>query len=913
MHAAWWLLLLVTAGTAPRAETDDIFIAPSCVAAVRDCTPAVMRALDTAGAAGGGTVVLAPRPNSLPWTITDRHAGGQGVGLRVGSNHSHVRLVLQRGVVVQAQRGAFKPAASYLLLIQNATNFTLSGYGATLSMWRQDYNDSTHYVPSGDRHGIMIAGSSEIIVEGVTVDRSGGDGIIIAVRKCAEDGSEPLCWRREQMGFYPQSRNITVRDCTFSRNRRQGMTVESAENLLVSNCLFNSTGSEGLGTDPMAGVDIEPPYRAVIRNITFQDCRATANTGCGYSVYLAEYNVSHGPVDITFTNCSVTGTGTTKPNNGIGQAGQAGYVFGALYPGMVGNISVRGGKIERTRLAAIAMSDVGIESIHINISDVEIEDVALAPNLCDGPCNKPSFPANALVTPVSLLWRTDHPRKWAQGGVTITNLRIKDFVKRPFLQVLGGPAGWRDLRIQASVENPNGCTELLDPNNATWSSDLEVKCTAAEPLNAAGSPPPPPPPSASWRVKGSNCGGPGCHGTLCECVAVTVMSAETETDKPFLKSVTGLHIRSFRIPSIVSVPGVLVAFAEARQGAYGNGSCVYCKGGSCKPCSLQPTDDLGPKTIAYKRSTDSGRTWGALSFIPGLYRPGWVVGQPTAVYDGVQGLLVLHVLNSTLLPAPFNDSMTNLGFTLQTTSSDHGRTWTQPFQLNPFLGPLHGLAPGPGNAIQLQSGRLLVPAWSNVCYDAPSCKNGTYGGQLTFAAVYYSDTHGKSWSVGAGATVPRDLHGPVSEPSLAELSNGSILMSLRNVCSPASGGELHNSSACVTGLMATRMASRSDDAGLTFGPASFVPDLPSPNDQGSMLRHGEALLFSGPYSKTSRSNISIMASLDGNSWPVQTVVYPMAAKYTCLAGLNRSHVSLLMERHNGATSSFDITFTASEH
>ena len=76
------------------------------------------------------------------------------------------------------------------------------------------------------------------------------------------------------------------------------------------------------------------------------------------------------------------------------------------------------------------------------------------------------------------------------------------------------------------------------------------------------------------------------------------------------------------------------------------------------------------------------------------------------------------------------------------------------------------------------------------------------------------------------------------------------------------------------GLMAARMSSRSDDSGLTFGPAKFVPGLPSPHDHGSILtghaREPNAvppLYFSGPYSKTSRSNMSIVASFDdGASW-----------------------------------------------
>ena len=248
-----------------------------------------------------------------------------------------------------------------------------------------------------------------------------------------------------------------------------------------------------------SGVDIEPPFRAVIRDITFSDCRSVGNTGCGYSVYLADYNRSHGPVSISFENCSVLGTGDAKPNSGIVQEDQAGFTFGGIYPGMVGNISVRGAKIQRTRLAAIAISDKSIDSIQINIEDVEIEDVALAPGVCDGHCNKPTFPPNALVTPVSLLNRIDHPRTWAQGGVAITKLRVKDSLKRPWLQVLGGTAGWRNLQIQASVSNPFGCTESA-PNNATWSGGLDVKCVKSDD-DAAAKPIPAPPPSNSAATK----------------------------------------------------------------------------------------------------------------------------------------------------------------------------------------------------------------------------------------------------------------------------------------------------------------------------------------------------------------------------------------------------------------------------
>ena len=177
---------------------------------------------------------------------------------------------------------------------------------------------------------------------------------------------------------------------------------------------------------------------------------------------------------------------------------------------------------------------------------------------------------------------------------------------------------------------------------------------AAVVLSPLSHPPPGPPPASSWWVKGSNCGGANCHSN-CECLAVTVMSAESAVDKPHLNKVPGLHVHSFRIPAIVNTPGALVAFAEARQGAYGIGVCrdherhdlPSCPPGQHPP--FEPTDDLGPKTIAYKRSTDQGLSWSPLGFVPGLYEPGWVVGNPTAVFDARSGTLVLHVLNGTTL------------------------------------------------------------------------------------------------------------------------------------------------------------------------------------------------------------------------------------------------------------------------
>ena len=71
------------------------------------------------------------------------------------------------------------------------------------------------------------------------------------------------------------------------------------------------------------------------------------------------------------------------------------------------------------------------------------------------------------------------PRTWNQGDVWIRDLVVSDSSVRPWLQVLGKPT-WHNLQIEAQVttSNPQGCTQMLDPNRSKWigASGLSVRC-----------------------------------------------------------------------------------------------------------------------------------------------------------------------------------------------------------------------------------------------------------------------------------------------------------------------------------------------------------------------------------------------------------------------------------------------------
>ncbi len=146
-------------------------------------------------------------------------------------------IVFEPGVTLLAKRGAFKGKNDCLFSITNAVDVRLSGKGATFRMWRVDYVGGKDYVSSDWRHTIIIRGSRNVVVEGIRFEESGGDGIYI----------------RNLIGG-PPAKDITIRGCVFDRHHRQGMSVISAENLLVEDCTFSNIS----GTAPSDGVDIEP-------------------------------------------------------------------------------------------------------------------------------------------------------------------------------------------------------------------------------------------------------------------------------------------------------------------------------------------------------------------------------------------------------------------------------------------------------------------------------------------------------------------------------------------------------------------------------------------------------------------------------------------------------------------------------
>ncbi|MBC7233587.1 MAG: exo-alpha-sialidase [Chloroflexi bacterium] len=296
--------------------------------------------------------------------------------------------------------------------------------------------------------------------------------------------------------------------------------------------------------------------------------------------------------------------------------------------------------------------------------------------------------------------------------------------------------------------------------------------------------------------------------------------------------------RGYRIPAMIVLPGdVLIAFAESR---------------------LDPMSDLLDINLVMKRSLDGGHTWSALQVVQDMGNH--TVHSPCPVFDR----------DTQTVWLPFCVDYKRL---FMITSTDYGVTWSTPRDLSQELGLPEGTwcHNGPGNGIQMSTGRLVIP----------TC--------LGQARILYSDDHGVTWKISEPMT-PKKVGTQIlevgigTEPQVFERVDGALCANLRY-----KRGKY-------------RIVTCSHDGGETWEPWSFQEDLPDPGTQASIMRFTSEkegmknrLLFSAPGAPY-RGEFTIRLSYDeGKTWPVSKLVYEGAAGYSQLAVLSDYSILALFE------------------
>ncbi len=206
---------------------------------------------------------------------------------------SNMEIFFEEGVRVVAKRGEFKGKSACLWTFDSVENVSVHGNGGALKMWKEDYLDRNQYEPAEWRHAISLRHAQNVLIEDLSLIESGGDGVYVGA------------------SYLGPCRDITLRRLVSDGNNRQGISVISADGLLIEDCVFKNTG----GTMPMAGIDFEPNSpKEVLKRIVMRNCFFDSNKTDGICFYLVQFDASTEPLDVLIENC------ITRNNGGNGFA-----------------------------------------------------------------------------------------------------------------------------------------------------------------------------------------------------------------------------------------------------------------------------------------------------------------------------------------------------------------------------------------------------------------------------------------------------------------------------------------------------------------------------------------------------------------------------------------------------------------
>ena len=367
---------------------------------------------------------------------------------------------------------------------------------------------------------------------------------------------------------------------------------------------------------------------------------------------------------------------------------------------------------------------------------------------------------------------------------------------------------------------------------------------------------------------------PNSTGSHCYCTRNSQLAALCSGPRPpapppsppppgtvaaYVSGKEGYH--TYRIPALVRLPepdGNLLLFAEGRR---------------------LSSSDHGWNDIVVKRSSDNGQTWGPMEKVYGesTDNKSVCIGNPAPIgrKDGTVVLVACRD-NSDVLVIHSNPLATSWGNATYITPQVKAPAWTW-------------VATGPPQGLELPSGRLLVAA-------DHIGKGGVWGSHAMF-----SDDGGVSWQIssssGAAGRPGKNWSGPLTngnECQVAVAPNHSLIMNMRTK----------------TGV---RQFSWSLDGkgeewtAPTTAPFDFAGKYAGGGTEGSTVRipNTDTLLFSTPFSQTSRANLTIFSSTNsGATWEFVQQVDAGSSAYSALIDLNATHFGVAWESDDYGTIKF---------
>ena len=251
----------------------------SATVSITPAAPPNARSLLQFGSAGFGGDDTSVFQTALDSTA----ANGQTLEIPAGNyntnplsfpNNSNV--FVDAGATVTANSGY---GTNSVMLTIHSSNVIITGAGAAASVFHML---KAEYTSGEQRHCMTVTGASNVTISGISCNDSGGDGLYLS-----------------------SSTNVTIEDCIFNNNRRQGSSITGQVNHIyyLRDHFTNTTG-----TAPQSGIDIEPNAPGdFLLDVNIDDCYTDGNAGDGLMVSLWLLNSTSQPVGITVLRHHSTG------------------------------------------------------------------------------------------------------------------------------------------------------------------------------------------------------------------------------------------------------------------------------------------------------------------------------------------------------------------------------------------------------------------------------------------------------------------------------------------------------------------------------------------------------------------------------------------------------------------------------
>lgn len=303
-------------------------------------------------------------------------------------------------------------------------------------------------------------------------------------------------------------------------------------------------------------------------------------------------------------------------------------------------------------------------------------------------------------------------------------------------------------------------------------------------------------------------------------------------------------VACYRIPALVTAPnGDLIAAIDERVP-----NCADLRG----------SKDIN---IIVRRSTDNGKTWGAIETVIN-FPYGQSASDPSMIVDKITKDIFLFYNFMNL------DTEKDIYYLHVMKSADNGKTWSEPEDITSQIAKPEWHKDfkfiTSGRGIQTSNGKLL------------HCMVNLNSGMHIFG----SDDHGKTWFLIDTPITPAD------ESKIIELADGSWMVNARE------------------NKKGHRFIHTSTDEGKTWS-TTADPQLIDPGCNASIIRYTSVndgfdknrLLFSNAKTKKGRTNLTVRVSYDeGKTWTEGKTVYKGPSAYSSLTVLENGEIGVFFEK-----------------